>query len=93
MAVLSAQVRHEDRECAIHGRTLHSQYYVGLSDTPRWYCLRCECARVKAYHARKAAGEPARERRAKAPQSRPAVCPCCFLALTTAGTCPDECTS
>ena len=87
---LSPDVRHEDRECAKHGRTLHSLYYVGLARTPRWYCLRCECARAQA---RREAGEPPRERHAKAPQSRPAVCPVCFLVLTASGVCPDECTS
>lgn len=90
MGALSDHVRHEDRQCATHGRTLHSLYYVGRSETPRWCCLQCEAARVKA---RKAAGEPTRERRTKAPQSRPAVCPVCFLVLTASGVCPDECTS
>lgn len=91
---MSDHVRHEDRECAKHGRTLHSLYYVGPSMAPIWFCLCCERERQRLYKARKAAGGAMRPRAAaNEPQSRPAVCPVCFLVLTASGVCPDECTS
>ena len=91
MSVLSPRVRHEERECTEHGNTMHSLYYVGIAPTPRWCCLKCEAERQRLYKARKAAGEVFRSYTATAPQPRPKFCPQCFMGLTTAGVCPNEC--